>query len=256
MLGTTGARAVVLSTQYARNGPLIPESREFVRMVAAGLSRPERRQRLVVENGLARPTFKSRRNLFEALEGRFSLEQRARDLGQLSFSNASPRALMIGFLSELAETDELVKRYLHFVHAKIGEEHCYADARLFIAELAETSTVVQAWAPSLQRRAVSSLNSLPFHYGLWENTRLKLIPRPQLPLEVCGLIFSWQLDQEQSVLRAPFFETLAMRRDDILELLWACARRGWFEVEAQGDVLRVQHEARCVEGARINAVVR
>jgi hypothetical protein len=61
---------MTFSTQYARNGPLISESREFVQLLAKGLSRKERRELLVLQNRLARRTYKSRRNIFEQLEAR------------------------------------------------------------------------------------------------------------------------------------------------------------------------------------------
>ncbi len=233
----------MLLTQYARNGPLIQESRDFVRLVAAGYSRPERRRRLVVDNALGRRSFKSRRNLFEALEMRFSEQSHARDLGVLSYSSANPRALSVGFLTELAGHDELVASYLQFVYSRIGEERRFIDARFFIAELATSSTAAATWAPSLQRRAVASLNSLPAQFGLWESPAPEIVQRPHLPLETLGLLFLWQLERNESVLSVPFLKIIAMPKGDILESLWACARRGWFEIEASGDIVRARAES-------------
>lgn len=230
----------MITTQYARNGALAAESRIFVRLVALGRSRTERRECLVVENQLGRRTIKTRRSIFEALESRFSDVSRARDLGELVDTAISSRALRLGFLSELAATDELVSRYLCFLSSHIGDQIDYADAGLFISTLVEQKLGVEAWAPSLLRRAVSSLNGIPYTFGVWLERRPERVPEVVLPIEVMAIHFWWQCRDGKHVLRAPFFRLVGMSEERAMRQLWDCARRGWFEVEALADVLNVR----------------
>jgi hypothetical protein len=209
---------------------LIAESREFVKLVARGMSRTERHDVLVLQNGLGRRTYKSRRNIFEQLEARFLNESHARDLGVLAETAATSRTLAIGMLNELVATDDLVRTYVGFVFEHVGQERCSIDASRFIGRLSAESSEVASWAPSLHRRAASSLNSLLRHFMLNEFGERAIVTKPKLPLEVVAFLIWWQLEREASVVDAPLLRLLSFSSNEIVNLVWDCARRGWFEV--------------------------
>lgn len=231
-----------ISTQYARNGPLVDESREYTRLVARGLGRAERRQFLVIENGLRRATYKARRNIFEALEARFADERRAADLGLLVELPAGRRAFDVGALLELARHDTLIGEFLRFLVARIGQSWSLIDSKYFLDELNRRSGVVRRWAPSLQKRAVSSLNSLPDAFDIWERRAGPTVTPIEMPPELSAIIIQERLTDTLPPLHAPEFAMLGLRRDAVVQLLWTCARRRWFTVDVVGDVVNVDPE--------------
>ena len=231
-----------ISTQYARNGPLVDESREYTRLVARGLRRAERRQFLVIENGLRRATHKARRNIFEALEARFADERRAADLGLLVELPAGRRAFDVGALLELARHDKLIGEFLRFLIARIGQSWSLIDANYFLDDLNRRSGVVRRWAPSLQKRALSSLNSLPDAFDIWERRVGPTVTPIEMPPELAAIIVQERLIDALPPLHAPEFAMLGLQRDAVVRLLWTCARRRWFTVDVVGDVANIDPE--------------
>lgn len=231
-----------ISTQYARNGPLLSESREYVRLVARGLQKEERRRVLVLENGLGRQTYKARRNIFEALEARFADQRRAADLGLLSLSSAPSKAFSVGALIELARHDLLIQKFVSFLVRHIGLPIGMIDARRFLDELDTEDGSAGRWSPSLRRRAESSLNAIPSHFELWSETIDGSVPAVHIPIELAALIVQERLEAGSGPINAVEFDMLGLRAAEVIELLWACARRNWFSVDVVGNVVRVEQK--------------
>jgi hypothetical protein len=231
-----------ISTQYARNGPLVDESREYTGLVARGLGRGARRQLLVNENGLRRATYKARRNIFEALEARFADERRAADLGLLVELPAGRRAFDVGALLEVARHDSLIGEFLGFMVARIGQSWSLIDANYFLDDLNRRTGVVRRWAPSLQKRAVSSLNSLPDAFEIWERRAGPTVTPIEMPSELAAIVIQERLADALPPLHAPEFAMLGLQRDAVVQLLWTCARRRWFTVDVVGDVVKIDPE--------------
>jgi len=229
-----------ISTQYARNGPLLEEAREYVRLVARGLNRAERRETLVIENGLHRHTYKARRNIFEALEARFSDARRARNLGVLTLEAAPSRAFSLGALVELARHDALMNKFLEFLVRHIGSPWRSIDARYFLEELERQTGAVRGWAPTLQRRAVSALNSVPRVFELWGARVGPDIPEVELPVELFATIVHERISDTKSAWNAPEFRMLGLKHRAVVDLSWACARRKWFTVDVVGDIVTLE----------------
>lgn len=236
----------LISTQYARNGPLIDESQMYTRLVAAGVDREERRKILLVENGLGRPTHKTRRSIFEALEQRFADDRRASNLGVLSAVPGQARSFAVGVLMEIARHDQLVGAFLAFLAERTEQSWMQIDARLFLEKLYQRDDVVPSWAPSIQKRAVSSLNSIPRHFQLWRARVGSRVTPISLPAELVGMIVFERLSDGAPVEHAPDFATFGMRKQDIVEALWSCSRRGWFAVDVIGDVISVESKVNSV----------
>ena len=234
-----GARSLI-STQYARNGPLLEESQQFTRLVSAGVARDARREVLLVENALGRPTHKTRRSIFEALEQRFADERRARHLGILSTVPGQARNFGMGVLLEIARHDELVGEFLAFIGARVGQPWSLIDAQRFLEELDGRDAAVRSWAPSIQKRAVSSLNSISSHFQLWRSRVGARVAPIELPNELVAIIAFERLLDGEPVIYAPEFAMLGVRREAIVEALWSCARRGWYAVDTIGDVVHVE----------------
>jgi hypothetical protein len=193
----------------------------------------------VIENGLRRATYKARRNIFEALEARFADERRAADLGLLVELPAARRAFDVGILLELARHDKLIGEFLRFLVARIGQSWSLIDANYFLDDLNRRSGVVRRWAPSLQKRAVSSLNSLSDAFDIWERRAGPLVTPIEMPPELAAIIVQERLIDALPPLHAPEFAMLGLQRDAVVQLLWTCARRRWFTVDVVGDVANV-----------------
>lgn len=229
-----------ITTQYARNGPLLEESRQFTRLAAAHVPRLERRRLLVDQNELGRVTYKARRNIFEALDARFADDNRAANLGLLAGLATGGRSHDIGVLLEIARHDMLIGRFLQFLTEHFGESTALVDARYFLDSLDRELGVVRGWAPSLQSRAIAALNRIPDVFRLWSNEPGSRVAVIDPPIELMGLIVQERLQEMLPPLGAREFAMLGIDRPRALDLLWACARRNWFKVDVAGDVVRLE----------------
>jgi hypothetical protein len=226
------------STQYARNGPLLDDSRRFVSLVVDARSRIERHRLLVIENGLGRRSYKTRRNLFEALEARFADAERTAELGRFVRSNIGIRAFHLAFLAEIAKHDSLISAYLHFLIERIGYPIEVATPDRFLAELERQETL--PWSPSVRRRTVASLGMLPLHFELWSAQACGVVPAVVPPIELVAFYVQSALQRSASVARVFELESLGFSRESMVEALWSCARRGWFEVSAMAGIVHVE----------------
>jgi hypothetical protein len=171
---------------------------------------------------------------------RFSDERRAANLGMLSMNPSGLRAFNVGAFLEIALHDQLICEFASFLVACIGQPWALLDASYFLDDLDRRLSVVRTWAPSLQKRAISALNSMPGMFGLWAERVGARVPPIQIPTELTGLIVHERLASSALPLQAREFEILGLGRQEVLESLWACARRGWFSVDVAGDVVLIE----------------
>jgi hypothetical protein len=229
------------STQYARNGPLLAEAVEFTRLVGLGLDKPQRQRLLVGDNRLGRSTYKSRRNIFEALEARFCDHRRAANLGILTQSALPFRAFSMGAFLELAKRDALIRAFLDFLIHGDGMPQSRIEAGRFLQELEARSNTIQKWAPTLRRRAVSALNALPEKFEIFSmQSADHPVTSIAFPVELAAVVVQERLEDDLSPISAPDFAAFRLSRQTIIELLWSCARREWFKVDVIGDIVHVE----------------
>lgn len=227
------------STQYARNGPLLPESLEFTRLISKCVTRAERKRILVSENRLGRHTYKSRRNIFEALEARFADHRRAANLGFLSMTTGLSRSFAMGCFLELAKHDALVGSFVRYSIEAMGSGSA-TDAASFLGQLDVGSGSVNAWSPTLRRRAIASLNAISHKFQVTDGLPPAVRGELRFPVELAAIIFQERLEDNLSAVGAPEFALLNLSRNAVVALLWSCARREWFRVDIIGDVVNVE----------------